>query len=78
MNQKLLSIRQMAELSGLSRPYFTCGKSNGSLKLDWVKLDHAVFATEESFLQWLKQRRDKAGIAAAKATAAIENVERGQ
>jgi len=59
MDSKLLSIRQMARRAKLTTGSFYCWRSRGSLKLDWVIKDKAVFATEESFLAWMAARAAK-------------------
>jgi hypothetical protein len=56
MEQKLLSIREMAVKSGLTTGSLRCYRNRGKLNLDWRVMDRAVFATEASFNDWMKRR----------------------
>ncbi|QXE89628.1 hypothetical protein KP001_14420 [Geomonas subterranea] len=72
--KNLLSIPQMAARSGLTTNYLYCGRNKGILPLKWVKLEHAVFATEQSFNAWMKRREEREAARAAKRNVAKEAV----
>lgn len=78
MKKELLSIRQMADMTGLQRATFHCRKSAGELNLGWVKIGRSVFATQDSFLAWIREKAAKRASEAARLNAIITELEGGK
>ena len=57
MGDRLLSIQQMAELSGLSKSYFYTGKCLRTLDLPLIKLGNRVRCKESDFYDWLDSNK---------------------
>ena len=54
---RLLSVEEMASISGLSKSYFYTNKSLGTLDLSLHKIGRRVLCHEDIFYSWLQSKQ---------------------
>ena len=61
---RLLSVKMMVELTGLSESFFRVGWCQGRLKLPFLKLGKAVRVKHSEYIKWLDENSSGSAIKA--------------
>jgi predicted DNA-binding transcriptional regulator AlpA len=54
--ERLLKVKDLAQLSGFTEGFFRCGWSQKTLTLPRTKLGASVRVRESDFLQWIEEK----------------------
>ena len=57
MTEKLLTVEEMAELSGLSKSYFYCRKNNEKFDLPIIRIGNKLRCKRDDFDSWLESKK---------------------
>ncbi len=58
MEDKLLNVKDMAKISGLSKMYFYCRKKNPKFDLQLILLGNRIRCKESDFEKWLETKKE--------------------